>query len=104
MDKPFPEFIHLLAFAEYVIQQLILPHLQRYDVFRFAQNDITPISRNDAMFAIKSGEVVIICEAIICRWQTSFKKRTFVSGLVDKSSFLFVLYRLNRCHYFSTKS
>ena len=30
--------------------------LRRYDVFRFAQNDVAPFGRNDAMFAIKCGE------------------------------------------------
>ena len=60
--------------------------LRRYDVFRFAQNDVARFTRNDAMFAqcavrhtsfvqrTSLGEAVIIC-----RRQTSFKKRTFVS-------------------------
>ena len=30
--------------------------LWRYDVFRFAQNDVAPVGRNDAMFAPKCGE------------------------------------------------
>ena len=30
--------------------------LRRHDVFRFAQNDVAPDGRNDAMFAIKCGE------------------------------------------------
>ena len=34
----------------------MMHRLRRYDVFRFAQNDIAPIGRNDAMFAIKCGE------------------------------------------------
>ena len=28
----------------------------RYDVFRFAQNDVARFTRNDAMFARKCGE------------------------------------------------
>ena len=63
----------------------MMHRLRRYDVFRFAQNDVAPDGRNDAMFAqcavrhtsfaqrTSLGEAVIIC-----RRQTSFKKRTFV--------------------------
>ena len=60
--------------------------LRRYDVFRFAQNDVAPL-RSAMMRCLpkmwlshtSSGEAVIIGEAnIICRRQTSFKKRTFV--------------------------
>ena len=63
----------------------MMHRLRRYDVFRFAQNDVAPVGRNDAMFAqcavrhtsfaqrTSLGEAVIIC-----RRQTSFKKRTFV--------------------------
>ena len=58
--------------------------LRKYDIARF--------TRNDAMFAINVAKPRIIREAniigvanIICRRQTSFKKRTFV--LVDKGSF-----------------
>ena len=29
---------------------------RRYDVFRFAQNDVAPVGRNDAIFASKCGE------------------------------------------------
>ena len=64
---------------------LMMYRLRRYDVFRFAQNDVAPVGRNDAMFAqcavrhTSLGVAVIIGEAnIICRRQTSFKKRTFV--------------------------
>ena len=56
------------------------------------KNDVAPVGRNDAMFAqcavrhTSLGEAVIIGGAnIICRRQTSFKKRTFV--LIDKSAF-----------------
>ena len=63
----------------------MMHRLRRYDVFRFAQNDVAPVGRNDEMFAqcavrhtsfaqrTSLGEAVIIC-----RRQTSFKKRTFV--------------------------
>ena len=34
----------------------MMHRLWRYDVFRFAQNDVTRFTRNDAMFAIKCGE------------------------------------------------
>ena len=64
----------------------MMHRLRRYDVFRFAQNDVAPVGRNDAMFAqcavrhTSLGVAVIIGVAnIICRRQTSFKKRTFVS-------------------------
>ena len=63
----------------------MMHRLRRYDVFRFAQNDVAPVGRNDAMFAqcaarhASLGAAVIIGVAnIICRRQTSFKKRTFV--------------------------
>jgi len=66
------------------------------DVFRFAQNDVVPADSNDAMFAqcavrhTSLGEAVIIGEAnIICRRQTSFKKRIFVL-VVQKVRFLLV--------------
>ena len=67
--------------------------LRRYDVFRFAQNDVAPL-RAAMMRCLplcarrhtSLGVAVIIGEAnIICRRQTSFKKRTFV--LEDKSAF-----------------
>ena len=58
--------------------------LRKYDVARFA--------RNDVMFAIMCRKARIIREAniidevnIICRRQTSFKKRTFVG----RQKFLF---------------
>ena len=63
----------------------MMHRLRRYDVFRFAQNDVARFARNDAMFAqcavrhTSLGVAVIIGVAnIICRRQTSFKKRTFV--------------------------
>ena len=34
----------------------MMHRLRRYDVFRFAQNDVARFTRNDAMFAIKCGE------------------------------------------------
>ena len=60
--------------------------LRRYDVFRYAQNDVAPLCfammRCLPLCARRHtslGEAVIIGEAnIICRRQTSFKKRTFV--------------------------
>ena len=63
----------------------MMHRLRRYDVFRFAQNDIARVTRNDAMFAqcavrhASLGKAVIIGVAnIICRRQTSFKKTSFV--------------------------
>ena len=59
----------------------MMHRLRRYDVFRFAQNDVARFTRNDAMFAqcavrhASLGKAVIIGAAnIICRRQTSFKK------------------------------
>ena len=34
--------------------------LRRYDVFRFAQNDVAPVGRNDAMFATMCRQAHII--------------------------------------------
>ncbi len=34
----------------------MMHRLRRYDVFRFAQNDVARFTHNDAMFAIKCGE------------------------------------------------
>ena len=34
----------------------MMHRLRRYDVFRFAQNDVARFTRNDAMFAPKCGE------------------------------------------------
>ena len=34
----------------------MMHRLRRYDVFRFAQNDVAPFGRNGAMFAIKCGK------------------------------------------------
>jgi len=34
----------------------MMHRLRRYDVFCFAQNDVAPVGRNDAMFAPKCGE------------------------------------------------
>ena len=59
--------------------------------------DVAPVGRNDAMFAIMCRQAHIIRRSrhhwakpnIICRRQTSFKKRTFV--LVDKSAFFVAL-------------
>jgi len=60
----------------------MMHRLQRYDVFRFAQNDVAPL-RSAMMRCLPQcavrhtslGEAVIIGEAnIICRRQTSFKK------------------------------
>ena len=36
----------------------MMHRLRRYDVFRFAQNDVAPVGRNDAMFAPKCGEAL----------------------------------------------
>ena len=64
----------------------MMHRLRRYDVFRFAQNDVAPL-RSAMMRCLpicarrhaSLGEAVIIGAAvIICRRQTSFKKRTFV--------------------------
>ena len=63
----------------------MMHRLRRYDVFRFAQNDVAPGGRNDAMFAqcavrhtsfAKRASLGVA--VIICRRQTSFKNRTFV--------------------------
>ena len=64
----------------------MMHRLRRYDVFRFAQNDVAPLrfammrclpqcAVRHTSFAKRTslGEAVIIC-----RRQTSFKKRTFV--------------------------
>ena len=75
----------------------MMHRLWRYDVFRFAQNDVARFTRNDAMFASMCRQAHIIRGAnIIGRSphhlrdrQTSFKKRTFV--LVDKSAFFVAL-------------
>ena len=65
---------------------LMMHRLRRYDVFRFAQNDVAPL-RSAMMRCLPQcavrhtslGEAVITGVAnIICRRQTSFKKRTFV--------------------------
>jgi len=37
--------------------------LRRYDVFRFAQNDVAPVGRNDAMFAPMCRQAHIIRRA-----------------------------------------
>ena len=64
----------------------MMHRLRRYDVFRFAQNDVAPL-RSAMMRCLPQcavrhtslGVAVIIGGAnIICRRQTSFKKRTFV--------------------------
>ena len=64
----------------------MMHRLRRYDVFRFAQNDVAPL-RSAMMRCLPQcavrhtslGVAVIIGVAnIICRRQTSFKKRTFV--------------------------
>ena len=39
---------------------LMMYRLRRYDVFRFAQNDVAPVGRNDAMFAIMCRQAHII--------------------------------------------
>ena len=70
----------------------MMHRLRRYDVFRFAQNDVAPVGRNDAMFALKCGEAThhqakpsSLGEAnIICRRQTSLKNAPLS---VDKSAF-----------------
>ena len=77
----------------------MMHRLRRYDVFCFAQNDVAPVGRNDAMFAqcavrhtsfaqrTSLGEAVIIC-----RRQTSFAEGKHHSKnaplSVDKSAFL----------------
>ena len=76
-----------------IVYHQMMHRLRRYDVFRFAQNDVAPL-RSAMMRCLplcarrhtSLGETVIIGEAnIICQRQTSFKKRTFV--LEDKSAF-----------------
>ena len=63
----------------------MMHRLRRYDVFRFAQNDVAPVGRNDAMFAQCAARHTSFAKrtslgvaVIICRRQTSFKKGTFV--------------------------
>ena len=71
----------------------MMHRLRRHDVFRFAQNDVAPLRSammrclpqcavRHTSFAKRTSLGVAV---IICRRQTSFKKRTFV--LVDKCSF-----------------
>ena len=38
----------------------MMHRLRRYDVFRFAQNDVAPVGRNDAMFAPMCRQAHII--------------------------------------------
>ena len=45
----------------------MMHRLRRYDVFRFAQNDVAPVGRNDAMFAIMCRKAHIIRAANIIR-------------------------------------
>ena len=85
-----------LLFCYYIINSYtcqMMHRLRRYDVFRFAQNDVAPLRSammrclpqcavRHASFAKRTSSGVAV---IICRRQTSFKKRTFV--LVDKCSF-----------------
>ena len=68
----------------------MMHRLWRYDVFRFAQNDVAPL-RFAMMRCLLScavrhtslGEAVIISVAnIICRRQTSLKKDQVTSDLV----------------------
>ena len=79
----------ITSWGYYITKSLVcqmMHRLRRYDVFRFAQKWCCSTTfRDDAMFvqcAVRHtslGEAVIIGVAnIICRRQTSFKKRTFV--------------------------
>ena len=45
----------------------MMHRLRRYDVFRFAQNDVAPVGRNDAMFAAMCRQAHIIRAANIIR-------------------------------------
>ena len=88
-----------LLFCYYIINSYtcqMMHRLRRYDVFRFAQNDVAPLRSammrclpqcavRHASFAKRTSSGVAV---IICRRQTSFKKRTFVYQ--DKCSFLLV--------------
>ena len=59
----------------------MMHRLRRYDVFRFAQNDVAPLrSASDAMFASMCRQARIIRRSRhhLRDRQTSFKKRTFV--------------------------
>ena len=63
----------------------MMHRLRRYDVFRFAQNDVAPFGRNDAMFASMCRQAHIIREANIIRRSRHhlpkaniIQKRTFV--------------------------
>jgi len=79
----------ITSWGYYITKSLdcqMMHRLRRYNVFRFAQNDIAPL-RSAMMRCLPQcavrhaslGVAVIIGEAnIICRRQTSFKKRTFV--------------------------
>ena len=67
----------------------MMHRLRRYDVFRFAQNDVARFTRNDAMFALMCPQAHIISVSviigganIICRRQTSLKKDQVTSDLV----------------------
>ena len=73
--------------------------LRRYDVFRFAQNDVAPFGRNDAMFAPMCPQAHIIRRSrhhwalpnIICQRQTSLKNAPLSQ---DKSAFFVAKERL----------
>ena len=79
----------------------MMHRLRRYDVFRFAQNDVAPVGRNDAMFALCAirhtslGIAVIIGVAnIIClkcdkKYLNRDKNEQKVSKLLD-ALFLFI--------------
>ena len=49
------------------LQRLVMYRLRRSDVIRFAQNDVAPVGRNDAMFATMCRQAHIIREANIIR-------------------------------------
>ena len=68
----------------------MMHRLRRYDVFRFAQNDVAPVGRNDVMFAHFAARrnithaVNITAEGYITcpQGQTSLKKDQLTSVLV----------------------
>ena len=54
----------------------MMHRLRRYDVFRYAQNDVARFTRNDAMFAPMCPQAHIICFSVH-HWE---KPTSFAEG------------------------
>ena len=70
----------------------MMHRLRRYDVFRFAQNDVARFTRNDAMFAPMCPQAHIIRKAnIIGRSRHHLPKANIIKKnaplSIDKSAF-----------------